>query len=110
MDTQNNSKQEQVKQKLLSEYKLKSNEGERVDISKIVNDFQAKFHVPKLMIMKWLNLKVEKSLFVKANDQSDVSVSCDSVNTSFNSKSEKSIDSISIGNVSITDAKGDKRK
>lgn len=35
----------------------------RVDVCKIVNDYQKKFSVPKPLIIKWLNLKSQKSLF-----------------------------------------------
>ena len=96
LSSNNQNQEENIKAKLLEEYKTATLEGERIDVPKVVEEYQTKFHVPKLMIMKWLNLKTEKSLFTKPNLQSDVSSSMNSSCVSFFTKSENNKDKSSF--------------
>ena len=73
---------------VLKEYRTKTSSGERMDVSKIVDEYQNKFQVPKFMIIRWLNLKTEKSLFTKPQEQSDVSSKVNSSSMSYVTKSD----------------------
>lgn len=71
-----------MKNKLLTYHNKNSVNNGRIDINKVVEEYQKKFHVPKTLIIKWLDLKVQKSLFNKPCDQSNLSESCISQDTS----------------------------
>ena len=64
---------ENTKLMLIKEFKTKNYSGEKTDVSKIVDDYQTRFQVPKFIIIRQLNLKKEKSLFTKFQEQSEVS-------------------------------------
>jgi hypothetical protein len=90
-NTIENSKQEDETKALLLKYHT-SNEAtnDRIDIPKILDDYQSKFSVPKVMIMKWLNLNCQKSLFKQEKFKIDLSQSCVSQESEF-SKSDVSL-------------------
>ena len=64
----------------------------RIDVGKIVKDYQLRFHVPKTMIIKWLNLSTQKSQFKSAQADCNISDSC---------FSDASISNMSMSNDSI---------
>lgn len=70
-----------------------NSEPNRIDVPKILEEYQQKFHVPKTLLIKWLNLESQKSQFVgvrnrlnesegSISDASQVSLSVDSLNLS----------------------------
>ena len=79
--------QEKVKKELIKYHRKKSSTLlARIDIDRQIEEYQAKFNVPKPLVMKWLNLKVQKSLFMRKQTQRDMSV--ESNNSSFISESD----------------------
>ena len=66
-------------------------------MSKIVNEYQTKFDVPKCMIIKWLGLTTQKSLFKKYDRNK-----CD-----FDQNYEESVDSESSNIRSSSDSNSD---
>lgn len=65
MEKSNSPEQNEIKNSLLKLHDQNLKDGERIDISKILEDYQNKFNVPKVIIMKWLGLNQQKSLFNK---------------------------------------------
>jgi hypothetical protein len=72
---------------------LDDNDSNRIDVAKILEEYQKKFHVPKALLIKWLNLESQKSQFVgvknnlhesegSISDVSQLSISVDSLNLS----------------------------
>lgn len=68
-------KQNQIKDSVMKEYQSKIKNGERIDVSKILEEYQDKFSVPKVLIMKWLGLNNQKSLFVQCQGGDNLSQS-----------------------------------
>ena len=68
-------KENQIQNSLMKYHNQKSKDGERIDISKILEDYQSKFNVPKVMIMKWIGLNMQKSLFNKNKFEENLSQS-----------------------------------
>lgn len=64
-----------IKNSLIQWYNNSIKEGERVDISKTLDEYQNKFNVPKVLIMKWLGINQQKSLFNNPKFQENLSQS-----------------------------------
>lgn len=90
-----------MKEKLLK-YHQEHCTSKRINISKIVNEYQTKFDVPKCMIIKWLGLTTQKSLFQrrgyddKADADSESDRSCESEDSNIEDNSELKDDFFSI--------------
>ena len=50
----------------------------RVDVSKMVEEYQQKFSVPKPLIIKWLNVQNQKSLFGAKKGGDNIPITVDS--------------------------------
>ena len=86
-----------VKEHFLTKIEAQKDQNERVAIAKMVNEFQEKFKVPKVMVIKWLDIKKCKSLFENNNEeQSDVSVYSESVTSRCADRSELSVNSLNM--------------
>jgi len=64
------SGQDRLKQTLLSYHSQTYDNKKRIDVSKIVEEYQTKFKVPKVLIIQWLGLKCQSSQFKNAEPQS----------------------------------------
>lgn len=88
-DAENTTKieQEKIKKELIECHRKKSSTLlARIDVERQIEEYQAKFNVPKPLVIKWLNLKVQKSLFMRKQTQSDMSA--ESINSSIITESD----------------------
>ncbi|CAI2381312.1 unnamed protein product [Moneuplotes crassus] len=74
-DNNQNNKELQIKNSLMKCYNQSLKQGKTVDIAKILDEYQNKFSVPKVLIMKWLGLNQRKSLFSQPKGQNNLSES-----------------------------------
>ena len=49
--------EDRMKELLIRHHSVTSIASNKIDISKLVNDYQKRFSVPKALIIKWLNIK-----------------------------------------------------
>ena len=71
------SKEEEskIKTALVNHHKQLQKEGARIDIAKLVADYQNKFNVPKMLLLQWLGINSQKSLFEKNKENANLSQS-----------------------------------
>ena len=63
--SKNSTEENEIRNSLMKYHNENSKGSKRIDVSKILEDYQNKFNVPKVMIIKWLGLNMQKSLFNK---------------------------------------------
>ena len=62
-----------MKEKILK-YHQEHCTSKRINVSKIVKEYQMKFDAPKCMIIKWLGLTTQKSLFRRSGYGSKIDI------------------------------------
>jgi hypothetical protein len=65
-----------IKTALVKHHNQLQKEGGRIDIAKLVADYQNKFNVPKVLLLQWLGINSQKSLFEKNKMNVNQSQSC----------------------------------
>ena len=64
-----------IKTALVNHHNQLQKEGGRIDIAKLVADYQNKFNVPKMLLLQWLGINSQKSLFEKNKENANLSQS-----------------------------------
>lgn len=69
--------EERMKDSLIRHHSLTSIATKKMDIWKMVDEYQKRFSVPKALILKWLNIKNQKSQFGASQGNSNPTKSLD---------------------------------
>lgn len=101
---QKQGEEEKMRDSLIRHHSMISVGTNKLDICKMVDEYQKRFSVPKALILKWLNIKNQKSQFGASQANSNPTKSLDSSyatdDGSFSSNSSNNNSYISENNAS----------